>query len=345
MKIDRLASGVAVCALTLAFAQSASALTININAGAGLAGNAAALAAFQRAADAWEAIFTDPVTVEIDADLQNTGSSSVIGSTQSFLGVINYSTMRNAMIADASDEASNTIVSSIPTAGSFQAAVPTGFTVTNQIVATRANLKALGFSIGPGADANITFNSNFAFDFDNSNGVNAGTKDFETVAAHEIGHALGFVSIVDFIDENINSPQSIAPTTLDLFRFNDANDPITATGFNATIRELRPGQASVFSDTNNAYKMSTGDFNGDGRQAAHWKDDSGIGGTGTLLGLFDPTLPNGTVVGISQADIRALDLIGWDVAVATVAAPASLSMFGLALGALGLATRRKRPAN
>ena len=73
-----------VTASELALAQQAPALgsfNIVINAGAGLAGNAAALAAFNRAADQWEAWISDPITVTIVADLQNLGNPSIIGST------------------------------------------------------------------------------------------------------------------------------------------------------------------------------------------------------------------------------------------------------------------------
>jgi hypothetical protein len=66
-----------------------------------------------------------------------------------------------------------------------------------------ANLKAIGLvdNIDPdAADANITFNSLFfdSFDFDRDDGIIG--QDFVAIAAHEIGHALGFVSGVDFAD-------------------------------------------------------------------------------------------------------------------------------------------------
>ena len=55
------------------------------------------------------------------------------------------------------------------------------------MIGTKANLKALGFQGLDAAfgvsDATMQFNSNFTFDYDNSDGVGAGLVDFETVGS------------------------------------------------------------------------------------------------------------------------------------------------------------------
>ncbi len=112
----------------------------------------------------------------------------------------------------------------------------------------------------------------FGFDYDNSDGVTG--IDFESVALHEIGHSLGFISSVDFIDTR-PEPLVVNVFPLDLFRFNIANTPSNAAGFTSFPRELRPGQSSVTSDTSSSWLMSTGVIQGDGRQASHWKDSRG----------------------------------------------------------------------
>jgi hypothetical protein len=72
-----------------------------------------------------------------------------------------------------------------------------------------------------------------------------------------------------------------------------------------------PGATAFTSDTVAQYSMSTGLSQGDGRQASHWKDD---GLTSTYIGVMDPTLGTGVRNSITAADIRALELIGYDVA-------------------------------
>ena len=82
------------------------AATINILPGAGLAGNAAALSAFNRAANTWGGLFSDPIDVYIKADLGTLGAG-VIGSTSNVLLQGSYDLIAGAMVSDASDELNN----------------------------------------------------------------------------------------------------------------------------------------------------------------------------------------------------------------------------------------------
>ena len=79
------------------------ALEINIVAGRNLARNAAASAAFERAAAQWEAVLDDPVTVIIRADLRRLGRT-VLGESSSRLMSRNFDDVVAAMIADGGDE-------------------------------------------------------------------------------------------------------------------------------------------------------------------------------------------------------------------------------------------------
>lgn len=315
--------------------------SIVINPGPGLASNPDALAAFNRAAAQWAARIYDPITVTIDADLGDL-PPDIIGGTSSVVLSGSYNDIRDAMVADAAaapPAANNAVVANLPTAAQFTAALPVGGSLSGNMIASKANLKALGV---PGLDASfgasdalIVFSNNFAFDFDKSNGVGLGLMDFETVATHEIGHALGFFSSVD--DADFGAITDMSPNTLDLYRFElGPNIPTNAAEFTNTARNLVPGSESVFADLNSAYLMSTGTNLGDGNQASHWKADEL---TGVTVGIMDPTLDFGEVLTVSDADFRALDLIGYDVA--PVPEPSTLALLAVAVGCCLTGLRRR----
>jgi hypothetical protein len=294
------------CLLLLSVVAAPAGMIINLNPDIGLAANSAALAAFQRAANAWTSRFSDNFTVNINAGLADLGNPSIIGQANSTLLQAGYTTIRTGLVADAANEAGNAIVASLPTAGQFTASVPNGVTLDGSVVLTQANANALGFGVNFGPDGQITFNSTFNFDFDSSDGVTLGLVDFETVAAHEIGHVLGFISAVDFIDAGLTA----APLTpFDLFRFGAAQVPTNAAQFTTNPRNLVPGSSAFFSDSVLSWAVSTGLSLGDGRQASHWKDDSL---TGSFIGIMDPSLASGVVRQITLADLRTFDLIGYD---------------------------------
>lgn len=295
-------------------ASVAQALVININpvAGGGLTTGVnaqAAMAAFNRAADRWESVLTDNITVQIKADLRKLGSSSVIGQAGSTMLQGSFDTVRNALVNDGLDEADDDILASLPTFSEFGANRPADIGLLNAISMTQANAMALGFARVTSSDATIEFNSGFSFDYDNTNGVIG--MDFESVAIHEIGHALGFVSVVDKIDSMKANKQtgSVAINPVDLFRFGSNANPSTATQFKTYTRNLSPGTVGFFDDLDAELRLSTGYYTGDRRQASHWRDNAL---SGVLLGVMDPTLSKKAILPLSVNDIRVMDRIGWE---------------------------------
>jgi hypothetical protein len=349
-------AGLITC-LILGMGSQSFALTIALNdiTPGGMA--PAALAGFTAAADRWEALFSDPVTVRIDVGFEDL-ATGILGSAGSDTYGLFYSTLKPYLLGDATSSDDATAVASLPAGSSLRfrtndssgaVILDADASVNNRVLdVNRANLKALGVLMDDGLkDAEIKFNTDFTFDFDPSNGITAGAYDFVGVATHEIGHALGFVSGVDIVDSYTYRPPAgsdpgypgidLNPyrvfSVLDLFRYSADS---LALGGPETL-DLATGGTPYFSidgGTTSLATFATGKYHGDGRQASHWKDNLGIG-------ILDPTFGTGELGVISARDIQALDVIGWNLA--SVPEPNTLFLLGSGLFGLCLLWRRHRP--
>lgn len=289
-------------------------------------------AAFERAANRWSALLRDPVIVAIDVDYKPLGAS-VLGQTSFYVAYGQYDVVRGLIIAGAEpgDAREAALLPNLPTAAQLNLTLPPGFGWQQTGAITTANYKALGGPDGS-TDGFITFSSNFLWDFDPSDGITSGRFDLEGVAMHEIGHVLGFWSGVDWVDMTLNAgltDDDVWISALDLFRFDTADLADPGFDFTTTPRDMTPGGSHSFYHDDGSVLMATGFYNGDGRQASHWKDNLG-------LGLMDPTAASGEVLTLSENDLIALDLIGWD------PIPEPVTLLLLALGGLGVLVRRRR---
>ena len=193
-------------------------------------GAAAALAASEAYI---ESFFSDSITITINVSFQPLGPG-ILGGTSSSYGFVNWSPARTQIVGDM--DASDTLQAFLPTGTTFPVRYGAGNAVTNEtrLFFTFANWKAVDGTIA-GADANMTFSTNFAFDYDPSNGITAGSYSFTDVVIHETGHAMGFTSGGDF---RVNDSEC-----LDLFRFqrtdgSSDNNPDTTAEFNVRPRRV-----------------------------------------------------------------------------------------------------------
>jgi hypothetical protein len=297
--------------------QSAGGLQITLRATPELDANPQAKAAFLRAADVWASRIQDPTSVIIDVDFGPTWfgdefPEGVIGITnpQMLVASRGYLTVLGRLMESTTDSMETSLYWSMP----ITTPVPTDLGDTTSVLAPSAVFRTLNLvnpdpTVDPpfyGPPPSIGFNSAMDFDFDASNGIDAGKYDFEAVVAHEIGHVLGFTSAVG--QREINPNCELAVTVWDLFRLRPG---ASMGGLATSQRILSSGGAQVFFEGHSELQLSTGrpdGTGGDGLQPSHWRDDSIVG---QRIGIMDPTLAAGTRTTITFNDLTALDLFGY----------------------------------
>jgi hypothetical protein len=326
----------AIASAAAMVAAASQAATINLIDLGGVAGSQAEQG-FKIAAQYWGNMFTNTATINLGVGfaplatgiIGSTGSASMDYSVATWEARINatksLSTIDQTLILPTltTGGISGLTAGVDGTTGSNDNTVTAtlnGTQVASKVLYLNTSVvKAVGgtavYASGSGnRDGNVTFSSNFSFDFNPSDGVNAGTFDFIGVAIHEIGHALGFVSGVDFFDAygkpngpgyplgyDLNSTSIFS--ALDMFRYSAAGTLDFRTG-GTKYFSLDGGASALFGNT-----FSTGAYNGDGRQASHWKDTAGCA---VGNGIMDPTFCYGQTGVITGTDLAAFDAMGWN---------------------------------
>lgn len=346
---------VAALGASASTARSASFVLNNLG---GVEDGTAAQRGFNAAANFWTSRMSGNFTLQLNVGFGSLGEN-ILGSTGSTRNLLLVQDMYAALGTNAVSALDATAVANLQPLGASQFAgvggismVTPGYTgtdmdgvgfgidnstfvfdddgsVNNVLMASNtANLKALGLITDQSViDGQITFSSDFDFDFNPTDGIGAGQIDFIGVAIHEIGHALGFVSGVDDYDvlglpnglfRNADCEPGIGVTLCQNYPVNDDYWGLTADLFrygdvgNGAELVWKPGTESWFSVDGGLTRignLSTGDFNGDGWQASHWKRR--LPGQDPI-GVMDPAVSFGQLSRITGADFAFFDAIGYN---------------------------------
>ncbi len=272
--------------------------------------------AFNLAAANWTAVLGDNINVNIDLGWQALGAG-VLGRTSYNLVQQDYGTVTAALNGSATSADDLSAYAHLQPGSSYNRLInhttdnPNGpnsgtpyLNSSSTVSMTRANAKALGLlADGSGIDATIVFNSSMPFDYNPADGTTPGTYDFATIATHELGHALGFISVVNTLEQMPGPAANLPSSILDLFRYSSASLAAGAGVIDSTA-DMRAKYFSVNGGSTSVAGFATGSVYGTGYAADHWQEF-------TYVGIMVPESFAGLRRSITTTDLRAFDVIGY----------------------------------
>lgn len=316
---------------------------------------------FEMAGEFWSQHLGDNISINIFVEITDKLPENVLGGALPAMEAAqSYRSFRDHLKMDMLSGEDLVAVANLPGSTEFASIVNSATASGNidysekylkynnsQLNLTRANSKAVGLLNDPNSElingesrldgyillsdlSNLSVNQDndlnndlqWHYDFDSSI-IPENTLDFLSVALHEIGHVLGFVSGVDDVGNSgtnnnnfmtlstislLNQSRELGTSTsVDLFRYSSGSSAVGAI-------DMSVGGSAFFSfDRGKTVEadFATGQdttIGGDGHQASHWKYKQG-----QPLGIMAPLLSAGQKRQISALDIKMFDVIGYNV--------------------------------
>ena len=290
---------------------------------------------FEMAAAIWSSFLTDDIDVNLHIGA-TTGldNGNAVGGAIPIFHEQTYGVFNEYYNNDVSSAADQQAEGSLQSGNTVDLSVNGELVNGNtKILLTSAQAKALEMDeaitldngstwdrdlLNPNAlDGYIVVNTSFDwnYDFARADEASEGTLDFLSMALHEIGHNLGFVSgldgTIDFETLHSGRNQVSDFTALDLFRH--TVDTAELENPDGSVSNVSIGGNAYFSIDGGATNL--GDFStgqnteggGDGYQASHWKRLQ------DAMGIMDPTLAYKERLNLSELDLQAMDVLGYDI--------------------------------
>ena len=286
---------------------------------------------FEMAGQIWSQYLADRATINIYVEMTDQLPENVIGGALPGMKKdIKYEKVWKEMQDDITTDDDLTAFNNFSSVDKKFTALVNGQEINKveKMKITNANAKALGLLDGDKDKldgyivmSDLTGQSNVQWDYDpfRDGEIADNSLDFVSVALHEIGHVMGFVSGMDDGDwlnvvtkaneenKEFKGDAMKFSTPLDLFRYsaNSAAKGQTDLSFGGNaFFSIDGGQTNLGNFSTGEYQ----DLGGDGYQASHWKQSDN-----NALGIMDPVLKLGQQREISSLDTIAMDVMGWDV--------------------------------
>ncbi|HME20230.1 MAG TPA: NF038122 family metalloprotease [Acetobacteraceae bacterium] len=253
------------------------------------------VAGVQAAVQYLETQFVDPVTINLHVGYGEvngtTFSGGTLGASWTYLTSVSYAQLVSALTADAKTAVDASAVASLPAMS----------LVGGSYLTTFAEARALGLlpATSSSVDGSIGFSSTAGFTYNDSNGVAAGTYDFNGTALHEITEVMG--RDADW-RHDWRDDQQLFPV---------GSVSLSSLGVRDFVQST-PGYFSIDGGNSNLGAFNTPSGGDVGDWASSVANDA-----------FDAYATVGVVNSVSSADLTELDAIGLDPAGSVSSPPPS----------------------